>query len=284
MLDLKPDRAAAPAKDAATLILVRDADAGLEVFCVERNKKSRFVGGAIVFPGGKLDPVDGDAAWVPRVTTPAANRDGFATSEEHLRALAIAAARETLEEAAILHVDGGRISDEEVRTLRAVQARDPGALAAFLAGRHLRLDLARLHPFARWVTPEAEARRYDTRFFVAVAPEGQTGAHDEHETMASFWATPAELLRRFAAGDVQLVPPTHRSLQVLATCARASDALALAASARLEPIMPRLVPQGETLALVLPGDPEHPSKEVLVPGRSRYVLRGERWQDEDAPA
>ncbi len=283
MLDLAMNRAAAAPKDAATIILLRDGAEGLEVFCVERNKKSRFVGGAIVFPGGKLDPTDGDAAWNPLVTAHRALRPGFAESDAHLRALAIAAERETLEEAAILHVTGGSVDDATLRELRTKHAADPGALRAFLAAQKLRLDLDALHPFARWVTPEAEARRYDTRFFVAVAPAGQTGAHDEHETMASFWAAPAEVLRRFESGDVQLVPPTHRSLELLATCASSAEALALAARASLAPICPRLVPQGETLALVLPGDPEHALGEALVAGSSRYVLRGERWLAEDAP-
>lgn len=284
MLDLSLDRPAAPAKAAATLVLVREGAAGgLEVFCVERNKKSRFVGGAIVFPGGKLDPSDAEPAWLPLVTPPRPAREGFAESETELRALAIAAVRETLEEAAILHTSGGLVDDAAVRSLRDRHAIEPTALTGFLSERRLRLDLAALHPLARWVTPEAESRRYDTRFFLAVAPPGQTGAHDSHETMASFWAPPAEVLRRFAAGDVQLVPPTHRTLELLAGCADAGAAVALAGRAVLEPIMPRLVPQGETLALVLPGDPEHPRRDALLAGTSRYVLRGERWQAEDAP-
>ncbi len=283
MLDLSLDRPAVPAKDAATLILVRGSDAGVEVFCVERNKKSRFVGGAIVFPGGKLDAADGDEAWASLATAPCALRDGFASDEAHLRALAVAAARETLEEAAILHVVGTGVDDDAVRALRHALGPDEAALASFLTSREARLDLAALRPFARWVTPEAEARRYDTRFFVAVAPEGQSGAHDDHETMASFWAPPAEVLRRFEAGQVQLVPPTHRSLELLATCASTDAVLALADAAKLAPIMPRLVPAGETKALVLPGDPEHASRDAIAAGRSRYVLRGERWLPEDAP-
>jgi 8-oxo-dGTP pyrophosphatase MutT (NUDIX family) len=284
VLDFSLDRPAVPPKDAATLVLVRDAGAGVDVFCVERNKRSRFVGGAIVFPGGKLDPADADDAWTALVTPPRAFRDGFATDERQLRALAVAAARETLEEAAILHVAGTEVDDATLRTLQGELAAEPTALARFLTARGARLDLAALHPFARWVTPEAEARRYDTRFFVAVAPRGQSGAHDEHETMASFWAAPAEVLRRFEAGDVQLVPPTHRSLELLATCADTASVLALAEAASLAPIMPRLVPSADgALALVLPGDPEHASREALCAGRSRYVLRGDRWLPEDAP-
>ena len=81
------------------------------------------------------------------------------------------------------------------------------------------------------------------RFFVAVAPEGQRGAHDAHETMSSFWATPAEVLRRWSAGGVQLAPPTHATLTLLATCSKTDSVLALASSSCLDPICPRAIVQ-----------------------------------------
>jgi 8-oxo-dGTP pyrophosphatase MutT (NUDIX family) len=297
VLDLKADREPVPPKDAATLVLVRSAQesaqesgSGIEVFCVERNKKSRFMGGAIVFPGGKLDGSDVLAEWTPLTTPPRLPARGtvpFTSSDAHFRSLAIAGARETLEEAAILHVHDGRVTQDDLFALRKELETVPDALRAFLAKRHLRLDLGALHPFARWITPEAESRRFDARFFVAIAPEGQTGFHDEHETMASFWASPAEVLRRFEAGEVQLMPPTHRTIAMLADCTTTAAVLAMADASCLDPICPRLVPHkdaaGETMALVLPGDPEHIVREERVPGRSRYVLRGDRWLSENPP-
>lgn len=287
MLDLDKTRPAAVPVDAATIVLVRDGDSGLEVFCVERNKKSRFVGGAVVFPGGKVDASDRSAAWLEHACAPRAGRGTFAPDDASLRAYAIAAARETLEEAAILHVKNGLVDDARVRALREELGTRPDALLPLLVREGFVLDLSALHPFARWTTPEAEARRYDTRFYLAVAPPGQTGAHDAHETMASFWAAPREVLRRFDAGEVQLVPPTHRTLELLGSCARTDDAVALADGANLEPICPVLVSQrdasGEAPALALPGDPAHPVAETRVPGLSRYVLRGERWIPESAP-
>ena len=194
----------------------------------------------------------------------------------------------TLEEAAILLVAGGVLGHDEVVALRSRIAGGEESLTAFLAARSLRLDLASLHPFARWVTPIAEARRFDTRFYVAVAPSGQRGAHDDHETTSSFWARPSEVLTRFEAGQVQLAPPTHRTLEIFAHAARATDFVALASTLSLEPICPRLVKhadaRGETVALVLPGDPEHPVRDVIVPGKSRYVLRDGRFLSEDAPS
>lgn len=292
MLDLKLDRQGVPPKDAATIIVVRQAesDAGVELFCVERSKQSRFLGGAIVFPGGKVDATDAEDDWGPLTTpprTPQPSSDPFTTDEAHLRALTIAACRETLEEAAMLHVLGGSVTQDELFALRSRLTTAPQALREFLRERDMKLDLGALHPFSRWVTPAAEARRYDARFFVAVAPAGQRGAHDEHETMASFWATPAEILRRWSAGEVQVAPPTHRTIALLLACKTTDDVLAFAAKSSLDPICPQLVEQVEgdarTMALVLPGDPAHDVRETRIAGPSRYVLRGSRWQAEDAP-
>jgi 8-oxo-dGTP pyrophosphatase MutT (NUDIX family) len=301
MLDLKLDRPATEPRDAATVILVRpNPSHGLDVFCVERSQGSRFLGGAIVFPGGKLEPADGDETWSslstePRTPTPPP-KERFARDAAHLRALAIAACRETIEEAALVlarpsaQEDAPRtISDEDARALSSRMKTEPTALRDWLRERGLLLHLTALFPLARWVTPEAESRRFDARFFLAVAPEGQHGAHDETETSASFWASPSDVLHRFNQGEIQLAPPTHRTLMLLAECTDIDAALARATTSCLEPICPRLVrhaendASAETLALTLPGDPEHHEREVRVPGPSRYVLRGERWLPESLP-
>lgn len=282
-LDVAFDREATVPKDASTLILLRDSDRGIELFSVERNKKSRFLGGAIVFPGGKLDESDRAAEWADVSTSPVAPHTQISTDALHLRALAIAACRESLEEAAILPVVGRGLSHDEMIQLRARVASNETSLLQFLSQSNLKMDLAALVPLSRWVTPVAEARRFDARFFLAKAPVGQHGAHDESETMASFWATPAELLQRFEKGEVNLAPPTHRTVEALVAFDTADSALTAAASACLEPICPQLVRQADTLALTLPGDPEHPIKEARIAGKSRYVLRGEKWLPEDAP-
>lgn len=289
-MDLRPDRTVTTIKDAATIIVLRPGADGVEVFCVERNKQTRFMGGAVVFPGGKLDDDDRDPRWRELATPPpSAPRcaEPFADDDAHLRALAVAAARETLEEAALLHVRGARVTNDELFALREALRDDPNALRTFLADRRSALDLGALVPFGRWITPAVEARRFDARFFVTVAPEGQDGAHDQRETMASFWAPPAEVLRRFDAGDVTLMPPTHRMLAILAACRSLTDVFEHARSACLEPVCPELVEHRDdveaTLALVLPGDPDHAVREPRVPGPSRYVRRKERWLPEDPP-
>jgi 8-oxo-dGTP pyrophosphatase MutT (NUDIX family) len=284
MLEFDLNREPVTPKDAATLILLRASPKGIDVFCVERNRKLKFMGGAIVFPGGKLDDAhDRDPAWNEHADAPDDRGLGFAPDSATLRALAIAACRESLEEAAILPVRNGALSESDLLELRAALTTNPRAMLEALHRKSLMLDIGALHPFARWITPTAETRRFDARFFVAIAPEGQPGAHDESETMASFWAAPTEVLERFDKGEVQLAPPTHRTLEILAATRTPEGAIAAAKSASLEPICPRLVQQEDTLALVLPGDREHEVKEPRVAGASRYVLRGDRWRAENAP-
>jgi 8-oxo-dGTP pyrophosphatase MutT (NUDIX family) len=271
-------------RDASTLVLVRDGVSGLEVFCVERHKASAFMGGAIVFPGGKLDADDRDPGWVTRATAPVAAP--FAPDAETARALAITACRETLEEATMLPTLPP-IDHDALLALRKRVSSKAETLRASLAERGLVLDLARLTPFCRWITPERETRRFDTRFYLALGAPGDRGAHDEHETTASFWARPADVLARFDRSLVQVLPPTHRTLAWLASAATAEAAVEMARAASKDPICPQLVRQlegdGETLALALPGDPAHPVKSARTPGPSRFVLRGERWLPEAAP-
>jgi 8-oxo-dGTP pyrophosphatase MutT (NUDIX family) len=290
MLDFDPSRPAAPPKDASTLVVVRDGASGLEVFCVERQKVG-FLGGAVVFPGGKLDPADLDPAWASLSTPPRAPAGSTEADVATWRGLGVAACREALEEAAILPLAGTALDHATLRSWQARVAKKRGGppaettLAALLTEAKARLDLAALHPLSRWVTPVAESRRYDTRFFLYVADAALTGAHDDHETTASFWATPAEVMRRFVAGELQLAPPTHRTLEQLAAAGTAAGAIAVTASACLDPICPQLVKhidaRGETVALALPGDPGHEVRQARSPGKSRYVLRGDRFLPED---
>ncbi len=288
MLNLDPTREGPLARDASTLVVARDASGGgIEVFCVERQKVG-FLGGAVVFPGGKLDPSDLDPDWEHCSTPPRATPTPIAIDAAALRGLAIAACREALEEAAILPIAGAAATHADLLEWRTRLASGTETLRPLLAARGLRLDLASLHALARWVTPVAESRRFDTRFFLFVSDGAVTGAHDDHETTASFWATPSDVLARHASRALVLAPPTHRMLQVLAGARDTADAVAIAAASCLEPICPRVVTQhdadGDTVAIVLPGDPEHEVRSPRVTGPSRYVLRGGRFWPEDPPA
>jgi 8-oxo-dGTP pyrophosphatase MutT (NUDIX family) len=280
------DRKEPPAvpRHAATVVVVRQradgGDEGLEVFCVLRHPKSSFLGGAVVFPGGKVDPADSAGRWDELATEPhprgveMVDPPGITP-----RAIAVAACRETLEEACIIPLDAP-LEDASVGALRLEAASpDGGGLAAALARRGLRLAVDRLVPWARWVTPEAEARRFDARFFLLELPPGQLGRHDDHETTMSFWARPAAILDRAARGDIFLAPPTTRSLELLATVDTVAGAFALAAQQCLSPILPVFHP-GDEPFLALPGDPMHPVRQRRVAGPTRFVLRDGRFVGE----
>jgi len=273
-----PETEVVPPVDASTLILLRDAENAVSCFFVQRNQNTKFMGGMMVFPGGRVDAADRDPAWATLCTAP---------GRPEWQALGVAACREALEEAAILPVAGGTLDHATLLDWRRRLGTSSESLRELLSARGLRLDLAGLRPISRWVTPKNQSKRFDTLFFVAHAPSGQEGAHDEHETVASFWATPAEVLARFEAGTIELAPPTHRTLEILATKKSVDEVLALADDATLAKICPELVRHvddaGETMALVLPGDPEHSVREARVPGPSRFVLRGGAWRPERLP-
>lgn len=281
VLDFDPTRAPSLPRAAATVIVMRPSPAseGLEVFCVHRNTQSSFLGGAVVFPGGKVDAQDGSDAWA-ELATPTHPRAGdMATDDADGRALAVAACRETLEEAAIVPTTG-RLSDDEVLTMRADLASGR-PLSELLRARRTRLALDTLVPWARWVTPEAEARRFDARFFLLALPDEQRGVHDDRETTMSFWASPKDILERFLRGEIFLAPPTTRSLEMLAEHTTVESALALASEQSLLPVCPRFVADAAAPYLALPGDPSHDVREKRVAGKTRFVLRDARFVSED---
>jgi 8-oxo-dGTP pyrophosphatase MutT (NUDIX family) len=203
-----------PVRDAATVMLLRDGTAGLEVFMLRRNADLVFVPGAFVFPGGAVDEADG-----------ARGEDPFA----------VAAIRECFEEAgALLAYDGtGAFAD----------LRDEGTARRFRgyrddvhAGRctihdvcdreGLRLAIDALRHVSRWVTPPRAPRRFDTRFFIARAPANQAFLHDDRETVASEWVRPLDALARFKEGDIELILPTERSLELLLSAESVDELLA----------------------------------------------------------
>ena len=137
-----------------------------------------------------------------------------------------------------------------------------------------------LIPFAHWVTPEIEARRYDTRFFVARMPDGQTAKHDEHETVALDWLSPAEAIARFERRELLLPPPTFTTIRQLARRTSIEDVLVWAKSKPIVRVMPGFFEDGALKTLTLPGDPLFPTIPGWdVPEETRFVLEdGARWR------
>lgn len=255
-----------PLRDAATVLLLRDGEAGLEVFMLRRNLRSDFVGGAHVFPGGAVDPADRAADLEPlcvgRTDADASARLGI---DRGGLAYWVAAIRESFEEAGVLlavDADGyvdldGAGSDRWVAHRTAV---DTGTrrLVEVCQEEALRLNVGAMFYFGHWITPEGSPRRYDTRFFLAAAPERQTPVHDDHEVIANEWVRPAEALDRVAAGELTMMPPTVSCLRAIARFATVEEALAAAAEVVDVPaILPRLVQVDGGVRIALPGDPNY---------------------------
>lgn len=266
--------------DAATLLVLREPPgaAGIEIFSVRRHGKSSFMGGAVVFPGGKLDPADADPAFVAQSDGIHPRGSSFAVDAGHALALAVCACREALEEGAILpcrpEMSAARVEDMRGRMLRGETFVDS------LVASSLVLTTAALVPFARWITPRAERKRFDARFFLTTLPPGQHGSHDRHETVSSTWSAPSRLLDAYQSGDFFLAPPTQRALELLASVGSIERAVLLCAEQSLLPICPCFVPSDPPM-LTLPGDPEHEISERRVAGPTRYVLRSGRFVGED---
>lgn len=277
-LSFDPERSVAPTKDASTVLLLREVGGAVEVFCVQRSLRSGFMGGAVVFPGGKVDVADGEEPVRQRSRGELHPRLlEMANDADHAFALAIAAARETLEEAGVLVGDA---SASTVLRMRQLVNDEKKGFAEALQSVGAEVDIGRLVPFARWVTPEAEPRRFDARFFVIELPHGQEASCCQTETIQEFWARPTDILARFMRGEIQLAPPTTRCLELLAAATSVQAAIDLAASQSLRPVCPRFVP-GDPPALALPGDPGHEVKERRVEGPTRFVLRDGRFVSSD---
>lgn len=255
-------------RDAATVMLVRDevGGGGLEVFMMRRNLNSDFVGGAYVFPGGAVDDHDRHANLEPicigRTDAQASELLGIDSGG---LAFWVAAIRETFEEAGVLlaYDADGRVVDwtdpvVEARFAEHRRAVDSGErrLVEVCAEEGLHLAVDAMHYFSHWITPEGPPRRYDTRFFVARAPEGHTYLHDDGETIASCWMHPQDALDQHARGDFEMIFPTIRNLEAIARFDAADDLLAAAQKIESVPtILPRVVNDGNGMRILLPGDP-----------------------------
>ena len=237
--------------------------------------------GAHVFPGGRVESADddGDSAWCDLPPSPGSG-DGPPIS------FRVAALRELFEEAGVLLARDATGSfvvthDETVRA-RFDRYRDDvhaasTTLREVVEREHLRLALDAVVPFARWITPPIEVRRFDTWFFLAKVPAGQWLAHDRHESVASEWVTPAEALARARDGAMHLPPPTWATLRELEPFESVDAAMVWASNrpvAVREPLV--IEEEGAAREILLPGDPRHPDREP-VPFETRFVWAGDRW-------
>ena len=259
-----------PVRPAATVMLVRDGVDGLEVFMLQRALSAAFARGQFVFPGGKVDDADRGEAFEPICDGLDDATASAAMGMDHGGlAWLVAAIRECFEEAGVLlarHVDGGGVvgfDDTEVASRFNVARHEihDGArsLIDLCVTERLLLLTDRIHLVDHWITPLGERRRFDTRFFVAVAPDAQEPLHDDHETIASLWVRPGDALRMWRDGELQMFPPTVASLEFLLPHATSTAAMSAASAVGVPPVvLPRIVlDSGRIVGIRRPGEPDY---------------------------
>lgn len=226
-------------RDAATIALLRDTDAGIEVFLMRRQRSMAFAAGMHVYPGGAVETSD---SFVPVTSTTDLDDVARRLSTDDPVSVVAAAARETFEECGVLLAvdDDGRpvVLDDSFEAEREELAAGRLLFADLLRARGLRVDGEALVPFAHWVTPEAEERRYDTRFLAARLPDGQEATERGGEADRVAWWRPADALASFAAGATAMLPPTIATLAEIGRHATVEAALPQMRALAVVPLLP----------------------------------------------
>lgn len=262
--------------------MVRDGAAGIEVFLLQRHGLSDVLGGAYVFPGGKVDEADASPALQASLDRPPAQLHA-ALHEQGLApagaaSLFVAALRETFEECGVLFAHGVTQADARRAFLLL---REGATFEDVVLAASLRLSASALVPWSRWITPAVGGvirKRFDTRFFLAWAPPGQEPAHDEREATGSAWLAPQDALRQYWDGTIALAPPQIMGLAHLARHTSCASALAEAASRPPPLVHPEPFHQGELRVICYPGDERHSVRQRALPGPTRLRHVGGRFE------
>lgn len=273
----------APPRDAATVMVLRSAPGtvassatgrdissatgrDIQVLMLRRTAAMKFAPGAYVFPGGTVDLADYAAGVGWHGPPPEEFGERLGASAEVARALVCAAVRETFEESGVLLAGlpgGGPLaapSGPSWEADRTGMVAGTLTLAELLSRRGLVVRADLLVPWARWITPEGEPRRFDARFFAAALPDGQEVTGHEAEADHVVWLRPADAIDAARAGRMSLLPPTATTLNDFATAVAAGQGLAdiLRARRRIEPVQPRLILEDGTAWLVIPHEVDYP--------------------------
>lgn len=259
----QPSDKPAPQKPrpAASIVMLRDGPAGIEVFMVERHQGAGAFAGALVFPGGKVD--DEDRAHWPNLTVPAGGPEqGFW----------VASVRETFEEAGILlarsagggDIVGGDHASRLVAEARSGRDGKPLGFVELLDRERLVPALDALVHFGHWITPLWAPRRFDTHFFLIGAPAGQRAVLDEGESAAGTWMRPGDVLADADQGRHSLVAVTRFTLELLTTWGNVAEALAGARKRTIVTVLPVREKTEAGLMLRIPEEAGYPRHEMLV--------------------
>lgn len=284
-MELKSDLIDTPPRDAASVVMIRDGAQGLEVLLVRRHNDSNVLGGACVFPGGKLDAADSSEQMLKLLDR--------APSELHAKlgepaltptqaaALYVAAAREAFEEAGVLYQQVGNAEVATVDTAARASLNAGESFSSLLTRLGLTLDTDALIPWTRWITPRRPSvmnKRFDTRFFLAAAPDGQVAQHDDFETTETLWLTPRAALLEYEAGRIDLAPPQIIGLAHLAGFSNVEQARADALSRTPPLVEPESFDENGTRVLCYPGDERHSVRERALPTPTRLVWKDKRFE------
>jgi 8-oxo-dGTP pyrophosphatase MutT (NUDIX family) len=287
--------------DSATVILTRDSSQGqYRILLMRRHRDQDFMGGAFVFPGGRLDEgdCDPDLARCTRGLTAAEAKRRLQTPDiPETRALGLffAALRETFEEAGVLLA-----CDQAERLVDFAEGETAGRFAAYRLELHqnrlslrelaerenLQFALDLLVPYSHWITPQVESKRFSTRFFLARKPAGQLPFHDTIEMTKSQWITPSAAIELHHAGKILLMPPTLKTVEELSEFDSADDLFRAAQSRRIRTILPETFMTDNAFGVRLPHDPEYATEAYKQSPRpsesSRIVMRDGTWRTECA--
>lgn len=261
-------------RQSATVLLLRDGAGGVEVYLLRRVRGMPFAGGMTAYPGGGVDVRDADVNLSWTGPGPAEWAESFHCDERLARELVCAAVRETFEESGVLlatATDGSAVdpaSPEWEADRLALMAREKSLSEVFAAhGVTLRADL--LRPWAHWITPEAEPRRYDTKFFTAAVPPGQDPRDVSGEADEASWVRVVDALAQNEQGTRVMLPPTLVTLTDLVGHATVADVLDSAPKEPLAPVVPRLVVRDGTEYVEMPDGSLVKTPIRLGPGGSR---------------
>jgi 8-oxo-dGTP pyrophosphatase MutT (NUDIX family) len=275
----------APPLDAATVVMLRDGDAGLQVLLMRRHQASNVLGGAYVFPGGKLDPEDQNPTWLTRLSQDSATLHHRLNEPdlpaERAAGLFVAAMREAYEECRVLLGCAPHAAQETHNLLQALRSGQSWHEA--FAAQALALHTEPLLPWCRWITPRQASvtnKRFDTRFFVTQVPDDQIAQHDNFEATEALWISPREALLRYWDRDIELAPPQIMSLVHLSRHPPAQSVLNEAQN-RLPPVVePEPFDQDGIRTICYPGDPRHSVQQPAFPGPSRLSYKNKRFEPE----
>ncbi|MBV1905073.1 MAG: NUDIX domain-containing protein [Pseudomonadales bacterium] len=252
--------------NAATIMLIRDGEQGLEVFMVVRHHQIDFASGALVFPGGKVDEQDAHSDW-----------DNYlpANSKDELSVLRIAAIRESFEECGVLLAQN---ADTALNTKTMVSAELVASLSNerdqlnakklqfidILKSNDLRLASDQLVYFAHWITPPMVPKRFDTHFFIAATPADHNLLHDGHESVDSIWITPQQAILDASSGSRTVIFPTLKNLEKLSRFNTVEEALTTTNTETVVTVTPRIEKRGDDNFLCIPENAGYTNCELKM--------------------